>query len=73
MELPDDLIFRPLAEEDKKLIQAEWDKDLAAERLARLRKENAAENKRYARWILMALVIYVILLAAMVVTKLQLQ
>jgi len=71
MELPDDLIFRPLTEEDKKLIQAEWEKDLAAERLARLRKENAAENKRYARLILIALVIYAILLAAMVVTKLQ--
>lgn len=73
MELPDDLIFRPLTEEDKKLIQAEWEKDLAAERLARLRKENAAENKRYARLILIALVIYAIVLAAMVVTKLQLQ
>ena len=73
MELPDDLIFRPLTEEDKKLIQAEWEKDLAAERLARLRKEIAAENKRYARWILIALVIYAIVLATMVVTKLQLQ
>ena len=73
MELPDDLIFRPLTEEDKKLIQAEWEKDLAAERLARLRKENAAENKRYARLILIALVIYAIVLATMVVTKLQLQ
>lgn len=71
MELPDDLIFRPLTEEDKKLIQAEWEKDLAAEKLARLKKEIAAENKRYAGLILIALVIYAILLAAMVVTKLQ--